>query len=132
METKTIKQTLIFNASPKEVYELIMDAKKHSAISGSKVKMSRKVKGKFEVFDGYVNGYNIEIEEHKKIVQGWYFAEEGWPQDHYSICTFKFDKKGKGTQLTFTQTEVPSPAVKGLTGGWKQYYWEPMKTYLKK
>ena len=56
MKTKTIKQSVTFHAKPIEVYELIMDAEKHSAFTGTKVKMSGKVNGKFEVFDGYYHG----------------------------------------------------------------------------
>jgi activator of HSP90 ATPase len=130
MKTKTIKQTVTFSASPKAVYELIMDAKKHSAVVGGKVKMSNKEKGTFEVYDGYCRGYNIELKEGKKIVQGWYFKEEGWPEDHFSICTFTFNKVGKGTKMTFTQSGIPERNSEGLKKGWKEFYWEPMKIYL--
>jgi activator of HSP90 ATPase len=132
MKTKSIKQSVTFTAAPKDVYQLIMDQKKHSDIVGSKVTMSTKVDGKFSVFDGYCRGHNIELKEGKKIVQAWHFEEDGWPKDHYSICTFKFDKTGDKTKLTFLQTGVPEHKVEELKGGWKQYYWEPMKAYLKK
>ena len=132
MKTGNIKQTATFNASPIEVYELIMDAKKHAAFSGDKVTMSKKIGGEFDAFGGYVHGHNIELEEGKKIVQAWHFAEDGWPDDHYSICTFKFEIKGTGTKLTFTQTSVPEHKVESLKSGWKEFYWQPMKEYLKK
>jgi activator of HSP90 ATPase len=132
MKTKNIKQTVKFNAKPADCYELIMDAKKHGQFTGGKATMNKKPKGKFEVFDGYVRGYNIELTEGKKIVQGWYFAEEGWPEDHFSICTFDFAKDGKGTKLTFIQESVPENNVEDLKKGWKKYYWEPMKEMLEK
>jgi len=131
MKTKSIKQTATFNAKPKDVYELLMDAKKYSAFVGSTVKVSNKVKGKFNVFDGYCTGHNIELVEGKKIVQAWHFAEKGWPEDHFSTCTFLFEKTEKGTKMTFTQTNVPENTYKALADGWKEYYWEPMKAYLK-
>ena len=74
MKTKSIKQTVTFDAAPEMIYDLIMDQKKHAAFTGSKVTMSTKVKGKFNVFDGYCHGYNIELIEGKKIVQAWHFA----------------------------------------------------------
>ncbi|MBL0308329.1 MAG: SRPBCC domain-containing protein [Bacteroidetes bacterium] len=132
MKTKNIQQTVSFKASPKEVYEMIMDTKKHGAITGGKIKMSRKPGGKFDIFDGYCHGYNIELEEGKKIVQAWHFAEDGWPDDHFSACTFVFEKSPSGTKLTFTQTDIPEHKAAALADGWKQYYWEPMKAYLKK
>ena len=127
MKTKSIIQTITFNASPKEVYELLMDAKKHSSLTGSTVKMSKKVNGKFEVFDGYCHGYNIELDEGKKIIQAWHFQEEGWPDDHFSICTFQFEATGKGTRLSFTQSGVPEHKYEELKDGWKQFYWKPMQ-----
>ena len=132
METKTINQSITFEATPMEVYQLIMDPKKHGEFSGGKVTMSSKVKGKFNIFDGYIHGYNIELKEGEKIVQAWHFAEDGWPEDHFSICTFLFESvKGK-TKLTFEQTGIPEHKVKELTSGWKEFYWGPMKAWLKK
>jgi len=132
MKTKNIKQVVTFKSSPAKVYELIMDEKKHSEFSGSKAKVSKKPKGKFEVFDGYCHGYNIELEEGKLIRQAWHFAEDGWPDDHYSICTFQFAKVPGGTKMTFTQEGVPEHKVESLKEGWKDYYWAPMKEMLEK
>ena len=93
METKSIKQTVHFNAQPIEVYNLIMDEKKHGVFIGSEVRMSTEPNGTFSIFDGYCHGYNIELIEGQKIVQAWHFAEDGWPDDHFSICTFDFEKE---------------------------------------
>lgn len=131
METKTIKQSVIFDAPAKKVYDLIMDQKKHGDFSGSNVVMSKKVNGRFDIFDGYCRGYNIELVEGETIVQAWHFQEEGWPLDHYSICTFQFKQEGDKTHLHFTQSGVPVHKVEELKSGWKKFYWNPMKTYLK-
>jgi activator of HSP90 ATPase len=130
METKTIQQTVTFNVPPLEVYELLMDPEKHSELTGSEVVISSKIKGDFEAFDGYVRGYNIELEPGKKIVQAWHFNEEGWPEDHYSICTFLFEAFEHGTRLDFIQTEVPEQFVDALAQGWYGFYWEPMTDML--
>jgi len=131
METKSIRQTVKFDAPALNVYELIMDQKKHAAFTGAKVMMSKKVKGKFDVFEGYARGYNIELIEGEKIIQAWHFQEDGWPDKHYSICTFHFKSEGPKTQLTFTQQGVPEHKVEDLKSGWKKFYWNPMKEYLK-
>ena len=131
MKMKSIKQTVTFTATPENIYHLIMDQKKHAAFTNSKVIISTKVNGKFNVFDGYCHGYNIELTEGKKIVQAWHFAEEGWTEDHFSICTFQFEKVGNKTKLIFLQTGVPENNVEALKEGWKEFYWEPMKAYLK-
>lgn len=132
METKNIKQTITFKASPEEVYELIMDSKKHTAFSGAEAKMSKKLKGEFATYDGYCSGHNIELEPGKKIVQAWHFEEDGWPETHFSICTFILKKKENDTKLTFTQTGIPAHKAEALKTGWKEFYWDLMKEYLKK
>lgn len=131
MKTKSIKQTVTFDAAPEIIYQLIMDQKKHSAFTGSKAFISTEVNGKFNVFDGYCEGYNIELTEGVKIVQAWHFAEDGWPDDHYSICTFELEPVGTKTKLRFLQTGVPEHKIDTLKDGWKQFYWDAMKTYLK-
>ena len=131
MKTKSIRQTVTFDASPEEIYALLMDQKKHSAITGTKVIMSTKVNGKFNIFDGYCHGFNIELIEGKRIVQAWHFTEDGWPESHFSICTFLLEKAGNKTKLNFLQTFVPEHKVDSLKEGWKKYYWDTMKAYLK-
>jgi activator of HSP90 ATPase len=131
MKTKSIKQSATFDAPPDTIYNLIMDEKKHAAFTGSKATMSTKPNGKFSVFDGYCQGYNIELVKGKKIVQAWHFAEDGWPDDHYSICNFELEKVGDKTKLRFLQTNIPEHKVDTLRDGWKQFYWDAIKTYLK-
>ncbi|MGD0728711.1 MAG: SRPBCC family protein [Candidatus Micrarchaeaceae archaeon] len=129
VKTKNIRQSVVFDAEPKEVYELIMDSKKHVAFSEGAAKISRKVGGNFTAYDGWITGKNIRIAPNKLIVQKW--RGDDWPKGHYSIVTFKFIKKGKGTKLEFTQKGVPSDKYKDITSGWKEHYWEKMKNYLK-
>lgn len=116
---------------PEIIYNLLLDQKKLSAVTGTKVNMSKEVNGKFEVFDGYCRGYNIELDQGKKIVQAWHFKEDGWPDDHFSICTFVLEREGEKTKLRFLQTGVPEPNVESLKSGWKEFYWDAIKSYLK-
>jgi len=131
MKTKSIRQTATFNATPDKIFNLIMDEKKHAEITGSRATISKEPNGKFVVFDGYCHGYNIELVEGKKIVQAWHFAEDGWPEDHFSICNFELEGDGTKTKLKFLQTDVPENQVESLKEGWKQYYWDGIKSYLK-
>ncbi len=131
MITKSIEQTVRFGFSPLEVYNVLMDEKKHAAFTGSEVTMSSEVNEEFSIFDGYCHGYNIELIEGQKIVQAWHFVEDGWPDDHYSVCTFLFLPDGNGTLLTFKQTNIPEHKAEELSKGWKEFYWEAMEEYLK-
>ena len=130
MKTKSIQQEILFNSKPEVIYNLFLNQETHSEITGSEVLMDTKINGHFSVFDGYCKGYNIELSVNQKIVQAWNFDEEGWPEDHYSICTFVFEPTTDGTKLTFTQTEIPAHKAEELQRGWTDYYWEPIKEYL--
>ena len=126
---KTIKQTVHFNASPHEVFELLMDSKKHAGFTGSKAKISRAKNGKIEAYGGWIEGKNLGIVKDKKIVQLWRGAD--WPIGHFSKVQFLLEKKGASTKLTFTQKNVPYKQYKHINQGWKDQYWEKMKIYLK-
>src|SRR3989338_10768338 len=104
---KTIKQTTNFKATPHEVFELLMDSKKHSNFTGNKAIISRKVGGKFSAYDGGLNGKNLEIVKDKKIVQAWRCEEEGWSEGYYSKAKFLLKKTKNGTKLEFIQIGVP-------------------------
>jgi activator of HSP90 ATPase len=128
MKTKTIRQSVTFKASAHEVYEALMDSKKHSAFTGSEVQMSTKVGSEFSVYGGDIQGYNLELVPDKKIVQSWRYSD--WPQGHYSKATFSLKEVSGGTRLTFTQTGVPEEFYDDIAQGWRDYYWEPMKEML--
>jgi activator of HSP90 ATPase len=130
MNTKEIKQTTTFEAEAQDVYEALMDGEKHAAFTGASASIDKNIKGKFSVYDGYCHGYNLELVKNEKIVQAWHFAEDGWPDDHFSICTFLLVQIGNKTKMTFTQTGVPEHKVAALTSGWKEYYWKPLKEFL--
>jgi activator of HSP90 ATPase len=128
--TPTIKQTIIFKALPHDVYEALMDSKKHAAFSGSKAVISREVGGTFTAYDDYISGKNIELVPDKKIVQDWRASD--WPQGYYSRVTFSLIPVHDGTRLDFTHANVPEGTEDEFKQGWIDNYWEPMKKFLKK
>jgi activator of HSP90 ATPase len=130
MRTKTIRQSVTFKASPHDVYEAIMDSKKHSKFTASKVSVSRKVGGKFSVSGGDIEGVNLVLVPNQKIVQSWRYSD--WPKGYYSKATFSLREISTGTRLTFTQTGVPEEFYNDIGQGWRDYYWGPMKEMLEK
>jgi activator of HSP90 ATPase len=127
---KTIRQTVTFKAAPEDVYELLMDSRKHARFTESKARISREVGGKIMAYDGYVQGINLEIVPNAKIVQCWRGSD--WPEGHYSKATFALAKTKAGTRLTFIQSGVPDEQVEPIKEGWKEHYWEKMKALLEK
>ena len=128
--SKIIQQTVTFKASPHDVYEALMDSKKHAAFSGGKASISRMVGGKISAYDNYIAGKNIELVPDKKIVQDWRSVD--WPEGYFSRVTFKFTAVPEGTRLDFIHADVPEGTEEEFKQGWIDNYWEPMKRYLEK
>jgi activator of HSP90 ATPase len=130
MKTRTIRQSVTIKATPHDVYEALMDSKKHSAFTGDKAVISREVGGKFSAFDGYAEGVNLELVPDKKIVQTWRASD--WPEGSSSKVTFALKAAAGGTQLTFIQTGIPEEFADDVSQGWQDYYWAPLKEMLEK
>ena len=125
---KTLRQTVTFEASTHEVYEMLIDSKKHSAFTGGKAVISRKVGGAFSAFDGGLHGKNLELKADKKIMQAWRSDEANWPETTFSRATFTLKKLGKNrTELSFHQSGIPAACYADIKSGWHEYYWIPMK-----
>jgi activator of HSP90 ATPase len=130
MRTKTLQQTVTFKASPLEVYEMIMDSKKHQSLSGEKASISKKVGGKFTAWGSHLSGINLALKPGRKIVQAW--RATGWWPDHYSIAIFDINKVKGGAKLKFTQIGIPPNRYSGHYRGWIETYWTPMKEVFAK
>jgi activator of HSP90 ATPase len=130
MKTKTIRQSVTFKASVDTVYEALLDSKKHAKFTGSVVKMSREIGGKFSVYGGDIQGVNLELVPGQRIVQSWRYSD--WPKGHYSKATFSLTGVPGGTRLIFTQIGVPEQFYDDIKQGWRDYYWAPMKKMLEK
>jgi len=128
MKTKTIKHSITIKATAHEIYEALMDSRKHSKFSGSKAVISKKIGGRFTAYDGYIDGINLELIPDKKIVQSWRASD--WPQGHYSEVTYLLTEVENGTNLEFTQSGVPAQFYDDISQGWHDFYWKPMKEML--
>ena len=129
--TTTIRQKALIPASPDEVYDAFMDAKKHSAFTASKATSDPRVGGEFSAWDGYITGKNLELEKGKKIVQEW--STTDWP-DHFppSKLELNFKKTATGTQISMIHSNVPAEQADELAEGWTEFYWKPLKEYFAK
>jgi activator of HSP90 ATPase len=133
LRTKTIRQQVKFRgATPHDLYEWLMDSKKHSRFTGTKSVISRKVGGRFTAGDGWIEGMNLKLVKDRLIVQGWRGNDDDWPKGYYSTVRFTFTKTKGGTRLDFLHSGVPATAYEGIRDGWREYYWEPLKLALAK
>ncbi len=130
MKTKAIKQVILFKAPPEEMYDAMMDSKKHSAFTGDAAKIGKKVGERFTAYGGYAEGKNVELIPGRKIVQSWRASD--WKEGYYSQVTFLFEETKEGTKMTFIQKGVPEEFYEDIEQGWIDYYWGPMREMLEK
>jgi len=131
MKVSTIRQKTLVRATPSEVYEAIVDARKHSEFTGSKATCDPRIGGRFTAWDGYISGKNLVLEEGERIVQEWVTTE--WPEGHPpSRLTLTFKKTKGGTEISMVHSGVPKEQAADIKQGWIDFYWQPLKEYFKK
>ena len=129
--TKTITQKILFKSTtPSVLYELYMDAKRHSLLTGGKAVISKREGAKFSVYGKYATGKNLQLIRNRLIVQSWRASD--WKKtDVDSTLTILFEAQGSDVLVTMTHANVPEEQAKSLANGWNIYYWKPWKNFLK-
>lgn len=129
--TKMITQKQLIQAKPKQVYEALIDPKKHAEFTGSKATCNPRVGGEFTAWDGYIFGKNIKLKPGRTIVQEWKTTE--WPTGYPpSNVEFTFKEVKDGTELTMVHSKVPAEQADSYRQGWIDFYWKPLKGYFRK
>jgi activator of HSP90 ATPase len=127
--SNSIRQAVIIKASPKRVYDALLDAKQFSAFTGgAPAEIDSKAGGAFSCFGGMITGRNVELMPNQRIVQAW--RAGNWPEGVYSIVKFELDARGSETRLTLDHSAFPEGNAEHLESGWHKMYWEPLKKYL--
>jgi uncharacterized protein YndB with AHSA1/START domain len=127
---KSIEQVVTFRATPAEVFEALIDSKKHAAFTGEPAEIDPKVGGAASFYGGKVTGINLDVVKNERIVQAW--RPGNFPPGVFTLVTYAFAPEGKGTKLTFTQQAVPESAYEHLSKGWEERYWQPLRAFLEK
>jgi activator of HSP90 ATPase len=128
--TKTIQQSILFQASPETLYDMYMNSKKHTAATGVPAKLGRKIGSSFTAFGGQLEGRNLALVPGKMIVQAW--RSSGWKKtDSDSVLVLTFRKEGSGGRVDLAHVNVPDHDHQGVTKGWEKFYWKPWREYLR-
>ncbi|HEV2342020.1 MAG TPA: SRPBCC domain-containing protein [Candidatus Acidoferrales bacterium] len=138
---EAIHQEPVFKASPKRVYETLMDAKEFDKVvrlSGAMqsgmitgdthTEINAVAGGAFSLFTGVIVGRQIELVPNVRIVEAWRAAD--WKPGAYSIVKFELAEEGAGTRIVFDHTGFPAGEAEHLAEGWKVNYWEPLAKVL--
>ena len=124
---EAIQHRVIFkDATAAELFSIITDPKKHSAIlGGTTARISDREGEPFSLMDGNLQGKNLLIVPNKMIVQSW--RGNIWkPGDLDSILIFVFSDTKKGAQVDLVHAVTPDH----FTELWDKIYWQPIREYL--
>ncbi len=127
---KTITEKVVFkNTTAKVLYDMYMNEKRHSEVTGGTAKIIAKEGTSYSVFDESITGKNLQLIKDTLIVQTWRGSD--WDKNESdSIFIIKLEPKGKDVALKMIHANIPSKHVDGIKKGWNDYYWEPWKKYL--
>jgi activator of HSP90 ATPase len=110
--TPVIKQRVRFRASPKALFELYRDSRRHSLATGAPALISRKVGGKFKAFSGQLDGRNLLIIPEKQIVQLWRTSH--WKQGEWPTLILTFSPAPGGAQIELVTWAFPNTITGAL------------------
>ena len=124
------KLTLNFNidAPVDEVYLALVNPFTIELWSGYKAEMSDTPNSEFSLWDGDITGLNLEFETDKKIVQEWFFDEQG----EKSIVNILLESSANGTRtkVELFHENIPDDAYDNIKIGWKEYYFGALKEFF--
>jgi len=127
---KSIVQKVLFkNTNPKDLYDLYMDAKKHSRVTGVPAKISDKPGTGFSAHGDYIKGKNLHLVKNKQIVQTWR-GKDWHKNDQDSIFSIHLEQKGEDVVLHAIHANIPDEHAADINKGWHDYYWKPWKQHL--
>ena len=108
-----------------------LNARTHTAFTGSKATGKGRVGAKFTAWDGYITGKTVQLKPSKKIVQEWRTTE--FPSQYPdSRLELNFKAKKGGTEIVMIHSKVPAAQTSSYREGWVESYWDPLKSYFRK
>ncbi len=122
------KISTVLKAPAAKIYGAWLNSEGHARMTGSAAKVSAKVGGSFEAWDGYIHGKNLILEPQKRIVQSWRTSEFSEDEKNSQI-EVTFEKAGEGTKVTIHHTSLPAHGMQ-YKDGWVENYFQPMKKYF--
>lgn len=124
---ETIKQTAEFDCPAHAVYEALTDAGITEDFTKAPAEIDAKVDGRYSAYSGDLEGRFTKLIPDELIAMQWRANMDGWPEDHYSVVTIELFQSSDGTELQFTQSDIPAECVEEIAEGWMDYFWEPMQ-----
>jgi uncharacterized protein YndB with AHSA1/START domain len=128
---KTIQQSVTLPAPATRLYRMYLDPKHHAAITGAPVKIGARSGAPFRAFNGALSGKVLHTRPGRAIVQTWRSTGFG-AKDLDSTLVLTFWPRGRSGRIQLVHVNVADRDVRGVTEGWKKYYWRPWRAYLRR
>jgi activator of HSP90 ATPase len=128
---KTIQQSVTLPASTARLYRMYLDPKRHAAITGAPVTIGARAGAPFRAFHGALSGKMLYTRPGRMIVQTWRSTGFG-ARDIDSTLILTFWPRGRSSRIQLVHVNVADRDVRGVTKGWRTYYWNPWRAYLKR
>jgi len=120
-----IHQETDIAAPPEQVYAALLDEKQFTRITGAPAKIESGAGGSFSLFGGAIIGRNVELVPASMVVEAWRVSN--WAPGVYSNVRFKLTATNLGTHIVLDQTGFPQSDFHGLSIGWPEHYWKPLR-----
>lgn len=119
---KDFKEYFIVPAPPEDVYNALTHPATIQLWSGEEAEMQTVENTPFSMFDGSIEGINLEFVPGKKIVQEWFFGD----QEQASIVTILLHAHKQGTSAEVRHTNIPDEAYENIVDGWRENYFSAL------
>ena len=129
----TIHQEALIDATPLDVYAYLTDGETFAAATGKAARLEARAGSAFSLFDGRVEGRQIELVAGERVVQAWRFGDahpDAWDSGVYSIVRFTLTAEGDRTRFVVDHDAIPPEWHEHLETGYPIFYQEPMARYF--
>lgn len=113
------------------LYRAFLDSTMHSEFTGSPATIDNRVGGRFIAWDGYISGEILELEKNRRIRQRWRTTDFS-EVDEDSLLEIEFIEENDKTRIRLTHSNLPRGTEGDYKQGWKEFYFAPLKEYVKK
>ena len=127
---RIVKQTVVLPASARKLYAMYLSPRAHGAIAGGKVRIGARPGAPFSAFGGALSGRTLHTVPGRLIVQAWR-STNFYKRDHDSTLILRFLPAGRNRgRIDLVHVNVPKQDYRGVSRGWKNYYWKPWRKLL--
>jgi len=125
---KELRKYYRIKGTPDEIYAALINPFSITLWTGGEAKMEEKPGTEFSLFDGDIEGKNLEFEKNSKIVQEWYFGD----QKEKSVVTITLRGDRLYTKIELHHINIPDEAYEDMIYGWDTYYFGGLKEFFEK